>query len=87
MQCFPPPSHSFSRLQSNGTPKKQSTEIRIFSAACVGSADYCEQVLQPTAWQEVVLEKFTELTPSIVYKGWKSNKISLFLSRSQLGDC
>lgn len=84
---FPSPLPLLFSTASNGTPEKQSAEIRIFSAACVGSADYCEQALQPTAWQEVALEKFTELTPSIVYKGWKSNKISLFLSLSQLGDC
>lgn len=82
MQCFPPPSHSFSRLQYNGTTQKQSTEIMVFSAACVGSADYCEQVLQPTAWQEVVFGKVNRTNTFHCLQRLKAQR-SLFISISK----
>lgn len=82
MQCFPPPSHSFSRLRYNGTTQKQSTEIRVFSGAGVGSADCFEQALQPTAWQEVVFGKVNRTNTFHCLQRLKAQR-SLFISISK----
>ena len=38
----------------------------------------------PLLGRKSFLEKLTEQTPSIVYRGWKPNEVSLFLSVNQL---